>query len=63
VTLPDADGTDLAGRLVSMRPGLKVLLVSGDIPQGGFPRLGKPFAPSSLVQKVREVLASRRGPP
>jgi CheY-like chemotaxis protein len=63
VMLPDANGLDLARRLVRLRPGVKVLLMSGDIPQGGYPWLGKPFAPPSLVQKVREVLASASQPP
>ena len=57
VMLPDANGLDLAGRLVSMRPGMKVLLMSGDIAEGGCPWLAKPFAPAALVLKVREVVA------
>jgi CheY-like chemotaxis protein len=60
VRLPGMGGPELAARLLTLRPGLKVLLLSGDdVPAGapgGVAFLGKPFAPDALVAKVGEVL-------
>jgi two-component system cell cycle sensor histidine kinase/response regulator CckA len=65
VVMPEIGGPELARRLAARRPGLKVLLLSG--PSEEMARLGKdaailrkPFRPSALVAKVREILD--RGP-
>jgi PAS domain S-box-containing protein len=68
VVMPEMGGRELAERLVGVRPGLKVLYLSGHAPDALGPSgvlepdasiLPKPFAPDALAQKVREVLASR----
>jgi two-component system, cell cycle sensor histidine kinase and response regulator CckA len=61
VVMPGMDGPELARRLAACRPGLKVLLFSGypgeaDLLPSGAAFLQKPFRPSRLVEKVREVL-------
>ena len=69
VMLPGMDGRRLAESLVSMRPNLAVLYMSGhsrDIlaRQGplerGIELLPKPFQPQELLEKVRAVLDSRQ---
>lgn len=59
------NGWELTRHLLTLRPGIKVLCVSGyvcdpEIPQGiearSIPFLPKPFRSSELVQKVRAVL-------
>ncbi len=72
VVMPGMGGRELALELKRRRPGLRVLLVSGYHAASG-PRehpwpeaedfLPKPFSPSSLGKKVREVLdRDRRAP-
>jgi FixJ family two-component response regulator len=65
VVMPNMSGPQLAQRLRGIRPGLKVLYLSGytddaivrhGILEGEAPFLQKPFSPDSLAQKVREVL-------
>ena len=65
VVMPQMSGPEVAEKLLTVRPGIKVLYMSGypDHPvfdQGGVSRetgfLPKPFSPHVLVQKVREVL-------
>jgi len=65
VVMPQMSGPEVAEKLVTVRPDIKVLYMSGypDHPvfaQGGIKRdtafLQKPFTPNVLVQKVREVL-------
>lgn len=67
VIMPGMSGPALAGRLLSGRPGLKVLFMSGytddSIVQHGLPVAGtalvqKPFTLDALARKVREVLDS-----
>ncbi len=67
--MPKMGGSELAGRLRSERPGLKILYVSGyiddpivrrDVLESGTPFLQKPFTPGALTRKVREVLDGRR---
>lgn len=65
VVLPRVSGSELARRLVALRPGLKVLYVSG-YPEGSLGQRGlmdphvavlaKPITPETLVRRVREVL-------
>jgi PAS domain S-box-containing protein len=65
VIMPGMSGQEFSSRLLRERPGLKVLYVSGYtddaivqhgnlLPNTAF--LQKPFAPATLVAKVREVL-------
>ncbi|MDE3041563.1 MAG: PAS domain S-box protein [Nitrospirota bacterium] len=65
VVMPQMSGPEVAEKLLIVRPGVKVLYMSGypDHPvfdQGGVSRetgfLPKPFSPHVLAQKVREVL-------
>ena len=70
VIMPGLNGPDLAQRLLSRRPSLKVLYVSGFTShlatrlgtiggRAGF--LQKPFTPDRLAAKVREVLDAQVG--
>ncbi len=65
VVMPRLSGGQLADQLLALRPDLKVLFLSGytdeavlrhGVSQGSRPFLQKPFTPSSLARKVREVL-------
>jgi two-component system cell cycle sensor histidine kinase/response regulator CckA len=64
VVMPHLGGRHLAEKLLSLRPGLKVLFVSGytddAVVRHGvgseFAFLPKPFTPAGLARKVREVL-------
>ena len=66
IVLPGMNGSELASRLENMRPGLRVLCVSGYADQiaamsadnGGRAFLSKPFSPHALAKKVHEVLAT-----
>jgi PAS domain S-box-containing protein len=60
-------GTELARRASQIRPGLKVLLSSGytredlqsQTVRGEFPFIAKPYRPTTLSQKLRQVLSGR----
>ncbi|HXF96086.1 MAG TPA: ATP-binding protein [Gemmatimonadales bacterium] len=65
VVMPGGSGRELATRLAEARPGLKVLYMSGytddaivqhGMLEPGLHFLQKPFTPSVLARKVREVL-------
>ena len=67
VVMPQMSGPEVAEKILTVRPEIKVLYMSGypDHPvfdQGGINRqigfLPKPFSPPVLAQKVREVLDS-----
>lgn len=65
VVMPKASGPELARRLLTVRPDMKVLYMSGytdeqvlhqEVPDQGRAFLPKPFKPETLARKVREVL-------
>jgi len=65
VVMPQINGPQLAQRLAPLRPGMKVLYMSGyadgdivrqHVLEPGMPFLQKPFMPGALAHKVREVL-------
>lgn len=66
VVMPGTSGRELASRIIVARPGIRVLhmsgytenvVTSGGLLEQGLAFLQKPFAPSALVQKIREVLS------
>jgi two-component system cell cycle sensor histidine kinase/response regulator CckA len=63
--MPRMSGRELCERLTALRPGIKVLFLSGhtedtadrhQVSVAGQPFLPKPFTPSALIGKVRELL-------
>jgi CheY-like chemotaxis protein len=65
LVMPELNGHRLAQLLQSQMPELKVLYMSGymddaavrkEVVEAGLPFLSKPFSPSMLAQKVRELL-------
>jgi two-component system, cell cycle sensor histidine kinase and response regulator CckA len=58
VVMPEMDAFELADRVVSEIPGVRVLYTSGytDAAAEG-PFIQKPFTPAELVEKVSTVLA------
>ena len=68
IVMPEMSGPETADRLVAEQPHLKVLYMSGytdavrlrlPSPEVTVPFLQKPFAPSALALKVREVLSAK----
>ena len=66
VVMPELGGRELAEGALKLRPGLKVMFMSGHTQdvvlregvQKGTAFLQKPFTPAGLAQKVRETLDS-----
>src|SRR5688500_17213321 len=67
--LPELSGSDLAEQIAARRPELKILFmtgyVEGDIVQRCITELGasfldKPFAPSVLLQRVRDAIGEAK---
>jgi PAS domain S-box-containing protein len=70
VVMPQMSGTQVAQQLSATRPGVKVLYISGytdntsvhhDGLEQGTAFLAKPFTPSVLAHRVREMLDSAKG--
>jgi len=68
VVMPGMNGTELASEVLQLRPGIRVLLMSGNPECSVFPEgplepglffLPKPFTPRVLTAKVRQVLDTR----
>lgn len=63
VEMPKLDGFDLQERLRQERPDVKLLVISGtlgsNIEGSDFPLLRKPFLPSELAAKVRQILGGQ----
>jgi two-component system cell cycle sensor histidine kinase/response regulator CckA len=65
MVMPGMTGRELAEALAALRPGIRVLYMSGytddavirhGVLEDSLPYLQKPFAPDALARKVREVL-------
>jgi two-component system, cell cycle sensor histidine kinase and response regulator CckA len=72
VVLPEMNGRALASQVVTRRPGIKVIYMSGytdtaivhhGVLDPDTPFLQKPFTPAALVRKVHDVLAQTRAEP
>jgi len=66
VVMPGLSGRELAERITVRRPGIRVLYMSGytqnvvtcgGLLEQGLAFLQKPFSPTTLVQRIREVLS------
>jgi PAS domain S-box-containing protein len=66
VVMPGLGGRELAERLARRRPGLRILFISGytddsilhhGVLDGDTAFMNKPFAPHTLLRKVREILS------
>jgi two-component system, cell cycle sensor histidine kinase and response regulator CckA len=63
VVMPSMSGPEMLKRMLITRPGLVVLLMSGNDPGSTpHPFIGKPFTPADLVSAVRALLDQRSEP-
>jgi two-component system cell cycle sensor histidine kinase/response regulator CckA len=62
VIMPRMDGHQLHARLLALRPGVRVVFMSGfsDVEIGEVPFIAKPFAAIKLLRTIREALAPKR---
>ncbi len=60
VVMPDLDGIDVARACMAAVPPIPVLLMSGftDANTEGLPLIEKPFTPTMLIDRAREVLVA-----
>lgn len=60
IVMPGMGGADVYAHLKTMRPGIRVLFISGYMSRGPLPGgfLKKPFSASDLIGAVRGLLAS-----
>ena len=60
IQMPHMDGLELREQILTERPGVKMLLISGrETPNvDGCPFLPKPFNISTLIERVRQLIAS-----
>src|SRR5216683_1472050 len=67
VVMPLMDGRELARRMLSLRPKIKVMLMSGyevsGLAEAGWPFIAKPLGIEELLQKVADTLRDDRPPP
>jgi len=63
--MPDMSGPEVAQKITTLRPDIKVMLMSG-YPGGtllvlnhGWHFIQKPFLPADLVNRINDVLASK----
>jgi CheY-like chemotaxis protein len=67
VVMPLMDGRQLARRILSLRPKMKVLFMSGyevsGLVETGWPFIAKPFGIQDLAQRVADTLREDRPPP
>jgi len=72
VIMPEMSGPDLAQRLLTVRPEMRVLYISGyadealgphGIPRPGAALLDKPFTLEAFLRKVRQILDAAEGAP
>jgi two-component system, cell cycle sensor histidine kinase and response regulator CckA len=66
VVMPLMDGRELARRMLSLRPQMKVMLMSGyevsGVADTGWPFIAKPFGMQELTQKIADTLREGRPP-
>ncbi len=65
VCMPKMNGIQAAQKIMTERPAIAVLLMSGsfDEENPGFPLVHKPFSPLKLSEAVKRILPPRRGIP
>jgi len=72
VVLPDGTGIKLTGELLSLKPGLKIVVSSGYVDEKsqwpviqkmGFPFLPKPYTSAELLRMVRKAFGQSRPAP
>lgn len=72
VILPGASGRDAARQVVSMRPSIRLLYMSGytddasvhhGVLEPGLAFIQKPFSGDTLARRIRDVLAADSPPP